>query len=304
VRPDSEKIMQLPEAVAKMVKPGAKLALCCALEGCIPFGAVREIIRQNPRGLHLIGPISNIAFDMLIGAGQVQRVSAAWVGNVSTGIGYAFRRAAESGALSLEQYSNYSLQLALEAASRGLPMAISRSPLGSDLVKEGAQFKTLTCPHSGERLLAIRALKPDVTILHMQRADAMGNCQAWGALGVSREAALSAGKVIVTCEELVEPELIRSDPDRTLLPGFVVDAVCELPFGAHPSPVQGYYGYDQDFHLEYARRSKEPAGMQAWLDEWVYGLAGHGEYVLALGPKRHELMVRHPAPSQPVEYGW
>lgn len=303
-----EKLMDLERAVAQLVRPGMSLALCCALEGFIPFAAAHEIIRQKIGPLTLIAPISNIAFDQLIAAGLVEEVVAAWVGNVSTGIGYNFRRAVETGQprpLSVINHSNFSLTLALEAGARGLPMAVSRSPLGSDIVKDNPHFQDFLCPHSGERLLAIRAVKPDLTILHVQRADRFGNCQAWGALGFSRQAALAAKSVLITCEEIVAPELIRADPDRTLAPGFAVSAVCEALWGAHPSPVQGYYGLDNQFFLDYATQTRTAAGSAAWLREWVHDPADRAAYLAKLGRERwSELLVQNPARGEQAEWGW
>lgn len=304
----ADKVMGLKEAVASLVKPGMSLALCSALEGFIPFAAAHEIIRQGPASLTLIAPISNICFDQLIAAGLVDEVIAAWVGNVSTGIGYNFRRAVEEGLprrLSVINHSNMSITLALEAGARGLPCALSRSPMGSDIVTGNPHFRDLTCPHSGQKLLAIKAVNPDLTILHVQRADAQGNCQVWGATGFSRQAAMAARSVLVTCEELVPAEQLRADPDRTLTPGFLVNAVCEVPLGSHPAPVQGYYGLDNDFFLDYAGETRTVQGTQAWLDKWVHGVADHAGYLDLLGRKRlADLMVRHPRPTPPLEYGW
>ena len=301
----AQKVMELNQAVQSLVRPGMSIALGCALEAFIPFAAAHEIIRQGIGGLELIGPISDLCFDQLIGAGVADRVQAAWVGNVSTGSGYAFRRAVESGGLELIQHSNLSLQLALEAGARGLPMAVSRSPLGSDLVEQDAVFKPFSCPHSGEKLLAVKAVNPDLAIFHVQRADAEGNCQAWGAMGISLEAGLAARQVLITCEEIVPGDLIRSDPQRTFLPGFRVAAVCEAPFGAHPAPVQGYYGFDQDFHLEYARATRDEKGARAWLHEWVLDLADHRQYLAKLGAaRRQSLMLQRSAPTPMVEFGW
>ncbi len=304
----SGKVMSLNEAVSRLVHPGDTLAMGLALEGFVPFAAGHEIIRQGIGGLRLIGPISNILFDQLIGCGLVDAVEAAWVGNVSTGIGYSFKRAVERGEprpLAVINHSNYSVCLALEAGARGLPMAVSNSPLGSDIVKGNPAFKQMTCPFSGQRLLAVRAINPDVTILHVQRADPMGDAMCWGATGVSRQAALASRRVIVTCEEIVDPELIRADPDRTLLPGLAVDAVCEVPWGAHPAPVQGYYGLDNQMFLDYASATREPEGFAAWMECWVRGVSGRGEYLELLGRPRWEgLMVQHPAPCAPVDYGW
>ena len=304
----ASKVMNLDKAVAALARPGMSLAACSALEGFIPFAATHEIIRQGIGGLTLIAPISNICFDQIIAAGLAETVIAAWVGNVSSGIGYNFRRAVEEGVprpLTVIDHSNFSITLALEAGARGLPMAVSRSPLGSDIARVNPHFKEFTCPHSGQKLLAIRAINPDLTILHAQKADPAGNCLCWGATGFSRVAALAAKQVLVTCEEIVDPEVIRADPDRTLIPGLAVSAVCEVPFGAHPAPVQGYYGLDGPYFLEYAAATKTREGALTWLDKWVHGVEGRAAYMEMLGRERwRELLVKHPAPSPPVEYGW
>ena len=302
------KVMELSRAVAELARPGMGIAMCAALEAQIPFAAAHEIIRQGVGPLTLIAPISNICFDQIIAAGLAERVIAAWVGNVSTGIGYNFRRAVEAGLprpLEVINHSNFSITLALEAGARGLPMAVSRSPLGSDIVRDNPHFREFACPHSGDKLLAIKALNPDLCVLHVQRADPMGNCQAWGAAGFSRQAALAARAVLITCEEIVDPEVIRADPDRTLLPGLAVSAVCEAPWGAHPSPVQGYYGLDNQFFVDYARQTRTPEGSAAWLAEWVHGVSGRAQYLEKLGRERWgELMVKHSEMGNAVEWGW
>ncbi|MGD9124836.1 MAG: CoA-transferase [Desulfarculaceae bacterium] len=302
------KVMDLEDAVRALVQPGGSIAIGCGLEGFIPFAVAHEIIRQGIGPLTLIGPISNIGFDQIIGAGLVERVIAAWVGNVSTGLGYNYRRAVESSRprpLEVINHSNFSIGLALEAGARGLPLAVGRSPLGTDIIEDNPHFKVFTCPHSGQRLLAIKAVNPDLCILHTQRADTRGNCQSWGATGVSRPAALAAKRVLLTCEEIVDSEAIRQDPDRTLVPGLAVDAVCEVPWGSHPAPVQGYYGLDNKMFVDYSQESRSEEGMKAWLEQWVYGVSSRGEYLAKLGRARmNELMVKDPAPSQPVDYGW
>jgi len=304
----TDKVCGLDQAVARLVRPGDHVALSCSLEGMIPYAAAHEVIRQGTEPLTLIAPISNISFDQMIAAGLVERIIAAWVGNVSTGIGYNYRRAVEQGLprpLEVIDHSNFSITLALEAGARGLPLAVGRSPLGSDMIRDNPHFKKITCPHSGQELLAIKAVNPDVALIHVQRADALGNGQAWGASGFTRQAAMASARVILTCEELVDSETIRRDPDRTLVPGLLVDAVCEVPWGAHPAPVQGYYDLDNQFYLDYAAQTRDEAGALAWLAEWVNGLSGREEYVAKLGAQRlRGLMTRHSLPSHPVEYGW
>ncbi|MCF8040900.1 MAG: hypothetical protein K9K36_05500 [Desulfarculaceae bacterium] len=303
-----DKVKSLSRAVSELVRPGDSVALSAALEGFIPYASAHEIIRQGIGPLTLVAPISNISIDQMIGAGLVERVIAAWVGNVSTGIGYNFRRAVEHGTprpLEVLDHSNFSITLALEAGARGLPMAVGRSPLGSTMATENPQFKSFTCPHSGQRLLAIQAVNPDVALIHVQRADKEGNCQVWGAAGFTKQAAMASRRVLVTCEEIVDSEVIRRDPDRTLVPGLLVDAVCEVPWGAHPAPVQGYYDLDNQYYLDYAAATRDPDQAQAWQEEWVDGLSGREAYVAKLGSARLQgLMVSHSRPSAPLEYGW
>lgn len=302
---DIDKVMALDRAVDRFVEDGFKVALGLALENLIPFAAGHEIIRQGKRDLTLIGPISDILFDQMIGAGAVSRVMAAWVGNVSTGIGYQFRRAVEEGRLEMLDYSNFALSLALQAAADGLPCALTRTLLGTDILDRNPNIIETKCPFTGQRLAAVRALAPDLTILHVQRADRQGNSHLWGPYGVSVEGAKAAKRVIVICEELVAPEVIRADPNRCLVPGFIVDAVVVEPWGAHPSPVQGYYGHDDAYYVDYARRTRDPKEAAIWQTDWVDQIGDRGEYLKFLGPeKMQELMVSRSAPSPAVEFGW
>jgi glutaconate CoA-transferase subunit A len=166
-----------------------------------------------------------------------------------------------------------------------MPFLPTRSVKGSDFAR-GSQFKALDCPFTGEKLLAVRALRPDVAILHVQRADVDGNAHVWGNFGVMREAAFAAKKVILTCEEIVEHEVILSDPNRTIIPGFVVSSVVHEPHGAHPSPTQGYARRDDDFYFEYHKETRTRAGFEQWLDKWVLGVANHREFFALLDQKR------------------
>ena len=242
------------------------------LEQMIPFAAGHELIRQGRRDLTLVGPISDILFDQLIGAGCVSRVMAAWVGNVSAGVGYCLRRAVEQGIprrLDVTDYSNFTLALALHAGALGVPFMPTYSTLGSDLLKKNGNLREFHSPVSEEKLVAVRALRPDVAIMHVQRADEQGNVHIWGSLGVAVDGARAARKVIIVAEEIVEPEVIASDPNRTLVPGFLVSAVVHEPGGAHPSPVQGYYGRDHAFFAEYHEQSRSSKISRIGCERWV-----------------------------------
>jgi glutaconate CoA-transferase, subunit A len=275
------------------------------LEALIPFAAGHEIMRQRKRGLTLIGPISDMLFDQLIGAGCANRVRAAWVGNVITGSGYNFRQAAESGGLRVEDHSNLTLAMALKAAALGVPFLPVRTALGSDLFSTNPGLKRFSCPFSGNQLAAVAAIRPDVAIIHVQRADEHGNAHAWGNLGVMRDACLAAQKVIITAEEIVPPEVITSDPNRVLTPGFRVSAVVHAPWGGHPSPVPGYYNRDHQAFLEYRNRSQTAEAFASWQQDWVESVFKTEDYTRRLGRERMEaLKLKHHLYSEPVDYGY
>jgi glutaconate CoA-transferase subunit A len=236
------------DAIADLVPDGASVALGLQLEQMIPFAAGHEIIRQKKRGLTLIGPISDTLFDQIIGAGCAEKVIAAWVGNVMMGSAYNFRRAVEQGGLKVVNMTNFTVALALQAGAMGVPFLPTRSALGSDVPKGNHFFYQISSPFEPkETLWAVRALNPDVTIVHVQRADDEGNAHCWGNFGVMLEGVRAAKRAIMVAEEIVAPEAIASDPNRTVIPGFLVNAVVECAYCAHPSPVQGYYKRDDAF---------------------------------------------------------
>jgi glutaconate CoA-transferase, subunit A len=268
------------------VHDGDSIALGLALESGIPFAAVHELIRQQRRDLTLIGPISDMAFDQLIAAGTVARVIAAWVGNVAGGSGYGFRRAYEQGVprrIAMEDHSNFSVGLALKAAAMGLPYLPTWTGIGGDIVRGHPRIRPVDDPFGGPRLLAVGALKPDVAIIHVQRADAQGNAHLWGNLGLTVEAAYAARRTIVICEEIVADDVIRSDPNRTVIPGFLTTAVVEEPGGALPSSVQGYWRRDFEPFLRYHQVSRTVEGFEAWLREWVLDLPDRAAYLEHMG---------------------
>ena len=285
-----DKLRPLHDAIALDVEDGMSVAMGCGLESLIPFAASHEIIRQNRKDLTLICPISDMQFDQLIGAGCAKKIIASWVGNVAAGLGHNYRRAAESAipqSIEIEEHSNFTIGQGLQAAAMGLPFLPTRTVKGSEF-RTGDQFQSIRCPFTSEELVAVRAIQPDVTILHVQRADAQGNAHVWGNFGVMREAALAAKKVILTCEEVVDHEVILSDPNRTVIPGFVVSSVVHEPFGSFPSPTQGYARRDDDFYFHYHKATRTPDGFEQWLNKWVLGVEGHREFLTLLGDKRLE----------------
>jgi glutaconate CoA-transferase, subunit A len=319
------KVFSMQQAIAELVPDGASVALGLQLEQMIPFAAGHEIIRQKKRDLILIGPISDILFDQLIGAGCVKEVIAAWVGNVMMGSAYNFRRAVEHDGLKVTNLTNFTVALALQAAAMGVPFLPTLSGLGSDVPRDNEYFARIESPFGNETtrssavrrnsdqnfeektksLWAIRALKPDVTIVHVQRADREGNAHCWGNFGVMIEGVRAAKRVIVIAEEIVAAEVIASDPNRTMIPGFMVNAVVECPFGAHPSPVQGYYNRDDAFFRQYHEQTKTKADSEAWLNRWVEGVSDRRAYVNQLGGCRvEELGVKQHAYAAVTDYGY
>lgn len=305
---EREKLVPLSVAIERHVKPGSAVALGTCLEQMIPFAATHEILRRRIGDLTLIGPVSDICFDQLIGAGLARRVMAAWVGNVMMGSAYCFRRAVESEtprALEVVEFSNFTLALALHAAAIGAPFLATRSALGSDLVSRNPYLAPVANPLDGTPVLAVTPLRPDVAIVHAQRADPHGNAILWGSLGITADAVRAAGSVIVTAEEIVAPDQIRRDPNRVAIPGIVVSAVCEARWGAHPSPVQGYYRRDHDAYVEYHRVTRSGEGYERWRNEWVDGVKDLAGYLSRLGNERIAALIplEHHVPD-PVDYGY
>jgi len=299
------KLTSLADAVAKWVPDACSVALCTSLESLIPFAAGHEIIRQRKRDLTLIGPISDILFDQIIGGGCVGKVEAAWVGNVITGSAYRFRQAVECGAVEMVDHSNLTLAMGLKAGALGVPYLPVRTALGSDLVSRGRHFAKIACPFSGQPLCAVKAICPDAAIVHVQRCDADGNAHAWGNLGVARDALMASRRVILTCEEVVPPEIIKSDPNRVIVPAFAVDAVVHVPWGAHPSPVPGYYNRDHQAYLEYRDDSRTEAGFAAWRRCWIDAVRTVDDYRRKVGPERLKTLAltRHDF-AESVDYGY
>lgn len=295
------------EAVEQHVPDGASVVMGTALESLIPFAAGHEIICQRKQDLTLIGPISDMLFDQLIGAGCVRKVIAAWVGNVSAGLAHNYRRAVEDGVphpIEIEDHSNFTVSLALLAASLGAPYIPTRTGLGTDIRKTNSTLESISSPLDGSPVVMVPALQPDVAILHVQRSDPDGNAHAWGNLGISEEAALASRTVIVVAEEIVDRAVILSDPNRVLVPGFKVAAVVHEPGGAHPSPVQGYYNRDHESYHAYHQATRTQEGYQDWLAEWVLGVPDRAGYLERLGERWPALGVKDHRYAAPVDYGY
>ncbi|MDE3074046.1 MAG: CoA transferase subunit A [Chloroflexota bacterium] len=292
------KLRSLEEAVARFIPDGCSVLLGAPLEALLPFAAAHEIIRQGRRSLTAIAPISDALLDQLIGAGCVRTVIAAWVGNVSAGLGANYRRAVEQGRphpIEVQDHSNFSLALALTAAAIDAPFIPTRSLLGSDIASSNPRLERHE--YRGQPLLYVPALRPDVAVLHVQRADSEGNAHCWGSLGMSREAFLASRQIVITAEEIVPADVISSDPNRVLGSHSKVAAVVHCPGGAHPSPVQGYYDRDHAFFQAYYEASRRPADFEAWLSDHVRTAYDRLAAVAPLRPVRR-------LPAAQVDYGY
>jgi glutaconate CoA-transferase, subunit A len=300
------KVTSMRDAVAVNVHDGDVVAI----EGfthLISFSAGHEIIRQRKRDLTLARLTPDLIYDQMVAAGTARKLIFSWLGNPGVGGLYAIRRRVESAdpaPLELEEYSHFGMVGRYTAGASNLPFFPLRSYFESDLPKANPLIRPIKSPFGEETVYTVPPLKPDVTVVHAQRADAAGNTQMWGLLGCQKEAAFAAERVIVVVEELVDEAIIRADPNRTVIPGLIVDAVVVEPWGAHPSYVQGAYDRDNHFYRDWEGISKDAATTQAWLEEWVYGVSGRSEYMEKLGAERIAgLRPSGSAPSGSVDYG-
>jgi len=277
-----EKVTDLKGAL-RLLRPGDKLALGGVGRNRAPMALVMEIIREGIGDLHLIGREKGMDFDLLIGAGLVRKVSAAYVGLEEFGFASNFRRAAERGEIEVEEHTCGTVISALRAGAMGLPFLPMKGVFGSDLMKIHDDFKEISCPFTGERLLAVQAIVPDVAVIHAQRADRYGNVQLKGSLFEDVIMIRAARRRIVTVEEIIPHEEIKARPEETTIPYFLVDAVVEVPRGAHPTSCYLYYGSDRDHMAEYAGMSRTPEGFREYLERYVLSVKDHEEYLRRVG---------------------
>lgn len=258
----------LATAVADHVSDGDTVFLG-GFGHAVPSAAVHELIRQRRRHLTLVRSGCDILVDLLVARGCLDRIVFGWIGNPGFGLAHAFRRAHKAGEVAIEEWTNFSLVLRLEAARLGVPFLPSRVLQAGDMRSVLPDVADVVCPYTGERLTAVPALEPDVAIVHAQRADAAGNLQLWGVRGDTVTGALAAKKVIATVEEVVEHDVILDSPNLTVVPAHRVAAVVEVPFGAHPSYVDGYYTRDDRHYRDYDRIARDPEQLEAYLERWV-----------------------------------
>ncbi len=281
-----------------------------AIEGfthLICFAAGHEIIRQRKRDLTLARMTPDVTYDQMIAAGVASKLIFSWLGNPGVGSLHAIRRRverADPAPLEIEEYSHFGMVCRYVAGASRLPFMPLRSYEESDIPSVNDQIRWVDDPFGSGRIAAVPPLNADVAIIHAQRADADGNAQIWGLLGCQKEAAFGAGRVILVVEELVSEQTIRRDPNRTMIPGIKVDAVVVEPFGCHPSYVQGYYDRDNDFYVKWDEIARDPDTLATWLQEWVYDLSCHADYVEKFGGAYWDrLRPTGPALSGEVDYG-
>jgi glutaconate CoA-transferase subunit A len=302
----TSKVTTMRDAVAELVRDGDTVAI----EGfthLICFAAGHEIIRQRKRNLTLARMTPDVVYDQMIGAGVASKLIFSWLGNPGVGSLHAVRRRIEDRdpePLEIEEYSHFGMVCRYVAGASNLPFFPIRSYYESDIPKVNPNIVPITSPfEDATEVFAVPPLRPDVTVVHAQRADASGDTQIWGLLGCQKEAAFAADRVIVVVEEIVEESVIRRDPNRTAIPGVVVDAVVQEPFGCHPSFAQGYYDRDNAFYLAWDAIARDPETLEAWLKEWVYDLGSHTDYVEKWGAAHWDGLRPEPALSGEVDYG-
>ncbi len=299
------KIVTMRDSIAYLVRDGDTVAI----EGfthLISFAAGHEIIRQGKRDLTLARLTPDLIYDQMVAAGVARKLIFSWLGNPGVGGLGAIRRRIETGQpapLELEEYSHFGMVGRYTAGAANLPFFPIRSYFETDMPTANPLIREIESPYGDGKVFAVPPLQPDVTIVHAQRADESGNTQVWGLLGCQKEAAFAAKRVIVVVEELVAEAVIRADPNRTIIPGLIVDAVVVEPFGAHPSYVQGAYDRDNRFYLDWDAITRDEASIQAWLRDWVHGLDGRAAYIDKLGPDRVASLTPGSAPSGSVDYG-
>jgi glutaconate CoA-transferase subunit A len=302
------KVTTMQDAVAEHVRDGDALAIE-GFTAFICFAAAHEIIRQGRRDLTLCRLTPDLIYDQMIAAGCARKMVFSYLGNPGVGSLHCVRRAVERGIpqpLEVEEYSHGGMVSRYMAGAARLPFFPLRSYLGTDQPKVNPRIRFVASPYGEGQVAVVPPLNPDVAILHAQRADSRGNTQIWGLLGVQKEVAFAARRVIVVVEEIVDEAIIRSDPNRTVIPGPLVDAVVHEPRGAHPSYAQGYYDRDNQFYLEWDRISRDESSTRAWLEEWVFAVKDRSAYLAKLEaeePGIWERLAPGLALSRPVNLG-
>jgi glutaconate CoA-transferase subunit A len=296
------KLIPLSEAISNHVQDGDTV-YAAGFTHLIPFAAGPEIIRQKKRNLVLARATPDLIYDQLVAAGCARKVIFSYMGNPGVGSLRIVRAAIEQGRLEWEEYSHFGMISRLQAGAAGLPFMPMNQTGATDLEQANPLIRRVTDPYSGREVVTVPPLNPDVAIIHVQKADREGNAHLWGIVGEQKEVAFASRRVILTAEEIVDGEVIRSDPNRTLIPGFIVSAVCHVPFAAHPSYAQGYYDRDNEFYVSWDKISESEENVRAYLDEWVYNVKDRNVYWEKLGAEVHNRLEVEPRPSAIINYG-
>ncbi len=296
------KLCTLKEAIASYVHDG-DIVYCAGFTHMIPFAAGHEIIRQGRKNLVLARATPDLVYDQMVAAGCARKLIYSYIGNPGVGSLRIVRNELEAGRLEWEEYSHFGMISRLQAGASGLPFMPMNQTAATDLERNNPNIRRVSDPYTGREVITVPPLTPDVGIIHVQRCDAHGNAHIWGIVGEQKEVAFASKNVIITAEEIVEEDVIRSDPNRTLIPGLIVKAVCHVPHCAHPSYTQGYYDRDNVFYLNWDKISEDPATVKQWLDEWVYGVKDCAEYWQKLGSETHKRLEVKPKLAAPVDYG-
>ena len=296
------KLVALSDAIAAHVNHG-DIVYAAGFTHLIPFAAGHEIIRQGKHDLTLARATPDLIYDQMVAAGCARKVIFSYMGNPGVGSLRIVRAAIEQGRLEWEEYSHFGMITRLQAGASGLPFLPMNQTGATDLERANPNIKRIPDPFGGKDVIVVPALLPDVAIVHVQRADSNGNAHLWGIIGEQKEAAFAAKRVILTAEEIVDESVIRSDPNRTMIPGIVVSAVCHVPFACHPSYAEGYYDRDNDFYLAWDGVSESPEATKKYLEEWVYGVKDRSEYWEKLGAETQQRLAVPQLLSQPINYG-
>ena len=296
------KLTSLQDAISNYVEDGDTV-YAAGFTHLIPFAAGHEIIRQQRRNLTLARATPDLIYDQMVAAGCARKVIFSYMGNPGVGSLRLVRAAIERGDLEWEEYSHFGMITRLQAGASGLPFLPMNQTGATDLERENPLIRRVKDPYSDNEVIVVPALHPDVAIVHVQRADQNGNSHLWGIVGEQKEVAFASRRVIVTAEEIVDESVIRSDPNRTMIPGFIVSAVCHVPHCAHPSYAQGYYDRDNEFYLAWDKISESPETVRAWMQEWVYSVKDRDEYWDKLGGEKQNRLAVEAHLSEPVNYG-
>ncbi|TFG26455.1 MAG: CoA transferase subunit A [Promethearchaeota archaeon] len=281
----NNKTMKVNEAISRFVKNGDLVVFCNFLHGT-PYALIHEIIRQKKKNLIAISCSSIEELDLLLSGKCLSKIITSYYHRAGGPIyNRELDRACRSGEIAFEDYTNFTMISMLKAAALGFTfLPVMKSINDSDIydvrtIQGENKFKSIKCPFTGQKTSLVPALNPDVAICHVQRADKYGNAQFWGSLGTLKWSALAAKKIIVSCEEIVDHEKIKRSPFLTLIPSFRVNAICEVPMGAHPSPLAGYYDTDINFRGLYFALAYTKSANKKWMNEWIYERKDRADYI-------------------------